>query len=86
MLALRRISHKKSQPWGPWVVQSIKQPTLDFGSGHHLTVHEFKPSLGLCAGGTELSWDSLSVPPPVTFSLSLSLPLSQKNKQEVPAL
>ena len=25
------------------MAQSIKHPTLDFGSGHDLTVHEFKP-------------------------------------------
>ena len=33
--------------WGTWVVQSVKHPTLDFGSGPDLTVHEFKPHIGL---------------------------------------
>ena len=26
-----------------WVALSVKHPTLDFGSGHDLTVHEIKP-------------------------------------------
>ena len=36
-----------------WVAQSVKHPTLDFGSGHDLTVRESKPCVGLCADGTE---------------------------------
>ena len=50
------------------MAQSVKQPTLDFGSGHDLTVHEFKPHIRLCADGMEPAWDSLSL------SLSLSHP------------
>ena len=34
---------------GPWVAQLVECPTLDFGSGHDLTVHEFEPHVGLCA-------------------------------------
>ena len=29
--------------WGAWVVHLVKYLTLDFGSGHDLTVCEFKP-------------------------------------------
>ena len=52
------------------MAQSVKQLTLDFGSGHDLMVgefqpHEFKPRIRLC---TEPAWDSLSL-------LPLSLPL-----------
>ena len=28
--------------WGAWVAQLVKHPTLGFGSGHSLTVHEFE--------------------------------------------
>ena len=33
---------------GAWVAQSVKGPTLDFDSGHDLTVHGFWPHVGLC--------------------------------------
>ena len=29
---------KSDTSWGAWVAQSVKRPTLDFGSGHDLTV------------------------------------------------
>ena len=29
-----------------WMAQSVKNPTLDFGSGHHLTVVRLSPSPG----------------------------------------
>ena len=45
---------------GAWVAQSVKPLTLDFGSGHGLTVHEFKPCVGLCAGRVEPAWNPLS--------------------------
>ena len=32
--------------WGTWVSQLVKNPTLDFGSGHDLTVQEIEPTLG----------------------------------------
>ena len=38
-----------SQPWGAWVAQLVKRPTLDFGSGHDLVVCEFEPHVGHCA-------------------------------------
>ena len=42
------------------MAQSVNHPTLDFGSGHYLTVHEIKPSIGLCADSAEPDWDPLS--------------------------
>ena len=61
----------------------VKRPTLDFGSGHDLMVHQFKPYIGLCTDSMEPAWDSLppslSAPPPLvhvhrcTCALSLSL-------------
>ena len=54
------------------MAQSVKCPTLDFGSGHDLTVHEFEPYSRLCIDSVEPAWDSLSS----SLSLSLSLSLS----------
>ena len=54
---------------GPWVGQSVKHPTLDFGSGHDLTVHEFKP-----ASGSMLTAQSLLGILSLSLSLSLSAP------------
>ena len=51
------------------MAQSVKHPTLDFGSGHDLMVHEFKPRVGFSAESTEPAWDSLSL------SLAAPLPL-----------
>ena len=67
---------------GAWVAQSVKHPTLDFGSGHDLLVREFKPLDGLCTDSVKPAWNSLSLslslcPSP---ALSLSVFLSQ-NKQ-----
>ena len=45
---------------GTWVAPSVKWQTLDFGSGHNLTVYGFEPHVRLCAVGTEPVWDSLS--------------------------
>ena len=55
---------------GAWVVPSVKDLTLDFGSGHDLTVCEMESCVGLCADSMEPAWDSLSC----TLSLSLSTP------------
>ena len=38
---------------GGWVAQSIKHPTLDFGSGRDLTVRGIEPRVGLCAYSME---------------------------------
>ena len=51
------------------MAQSVKHPTLGFGSGHDLTVCGFKPHVGLHTDSAGPAWDSLSL------SLSLSLPL-----------
>ena len=61
------------------VAQSVKRPTLDFGSGHDLTGCEFKPHISLCMDSVDPAWDSvsfLSVPP------LLALYLFQKKKKE----
>ena len=42
------------------MAQSVKHPTLDFSSGHDLTVPEFEPHVGLHADSAEPAWDSLS--------------------------
>ena len=58
------------------MAQSVKPPTLDFGSGHDLAVHEFEAHIRLDAESTEPAWDSLS---PLS---ALPLPLSKINKHE----
>ena len=45
---------------GARVAQSVKHPTLDFGSDHDLMVHGIEPHMGLCADSMEPAWDSLS--------------------------
>ena len=53
------------------MAQSVKHPTLVFGSGHDLTVREFEPRIGLLADSVGRAWDSLSPPlsaPPPTQS------------------
>ena len=47
------------------MAQSIKHPTLDFGSGHDLTVHGIEPM----SGSALTTWSLLRI---------LSLPLSLK--------
>ena len=36
--------------WGSWVTQSVKCPTLGFGSGHNLMVVRASPALGSMLG------------------------------------
>ena len=66
--------------WGAWVAQLVKHLTLDFGSGHDLTVCGIKPRVGLYADGVGPAWDSFSsvlfVPPPL-LTLGLSLKINQ---------
>ena len=45
---------------GAWVAQLDEPLTLDFGSRHDLTVHEFEPHFGLCVDSTEPAWASFS--------------------------
>ena len=49
----RKSASKMRVGWCPWVTQSVKRPTFDFGSGHVLTVCELEPGVGLCADGTQ---------------------------------
>ena len=72
----------KRVPWGrPGGARLDQRPTLDFGSGHDLTVLEFEPHVGLRADSVEPAWDSLSpspsAPPLLACSISLFLSLSQ---------
>ena len=68
------MSLKKDLP-GAWGAQTVKRPTLGFGSGHDLTVLGFEPRIGLCADSAEPAWDSLP-----TLSLpSPALSVSQDN-------
>ena len=74
-------SLKTKELWGTWVAHLVKHPTLDFGSGHDLAVHEFKPRLRLRTDRVQPAWDSLSaslsVPPLLVLSLSLSLKINE---------
>ena len=56
-------TNKKKPPglWGTWVAQSVKQPTVESGSDHDLTVHGIKPRVRLCTDSMEPAWDSLPV-------------------------
>ena len=59
------------------MAQSVKRPTLDFSSGHDLTVHEIEPHIWLFADSAEPAWESLSpllsAPPPLMHMLFLIL-------------
>ena len=61
------------------MAQSIKHPTLSFGTGHDLMDCAFKPRIRLRADSVESAWDSvssslpLSLPLPSSFSLSLKI-------------
>ena len=63
---------------GSWVAQSVKHPTLDFSSGHDLTVCDFKSHVMLCTNGVEPASDPLS--PSLLSAPSLPFFLSLKNK------
>ena len=64
----------------------VEQPTVDFSSGHDLTVCEFKPCTGLCDDVAEPAWYFLS--PPLTLTLpgshkhAIFFFLKNKRKQE----
>ena len=61
------------------MAQWVKRSTLDFGSGHDLTVPEFEPCIRLCTDSEVPVWDFLSpsLCPSPALSLSLSLSLSK---------
>ena len=57
------------------MAQLVKHLTLEFGSGHDLTVHGIEPFIGLCADCAEPAWEfsvSLSLCPSLPRSLSVS--------------
>ena len=60
-------SLKPLRLWGTWVVQSVRLPSPDFCSGHDLSVHGFKPQVGLHVS-------SVLIVEPARDPLSLSLP------------
>ena len=66
------------------MAQSVQCPTLGFGSGHDLTARAFEPRIGLCADSVEPAWYSLSLsvslsaPPLLTCSPSVSVPQIEK--------
>ena len=65
--------------WDARVGQSVKHATLDFGSGHDLTVCGIEPRVVLCANSEEPAWDSLSPSLSARTPLTLSLSLSKIN-------
>ena len=69
--------------WGIWVAQSVKRLTLDFSSGHGLSVCEFEPRVSLCADSVEPAWDPLSAPPLLTCSFFLSLKINKINIKKI---
>ena len=56
--------------------QSVKQPILDFGSGHDLMVQGIRLCTELHTDSTDPAWDfslSLSAPAPLMLFLSLKI-------------
>ena len=51
----------------------VKHLTLDFDSGHDLTILEVQLHVGLCADIAESAWDSLSLLLPYSHSLFLKI-------------
>ena len=74
------ITPLKIRLWGAWVAQSVKYPTLDFGSGDDLTVHEFESHVELWADSMEPAWDFLT--PSLSLSLFCSCSLSNISKNK----
>ena len=65
------------------MVQLVKRPTLDFGSGHDLAVHGIEPCIRLHTVSVEPIRDSLSPSlsaPPFALVCFLSFKLSIKKK------
>ena len=59
---LNRVKFVFKSPFfqGTWVAQLVMRPTLDFGSGHDLTVHGIEPCVRLCADSTKPALGSIS--------------------------
>ena len=55
-----KIKEIKKKIIGAWMALSVELPTLDFGSGHDLTLCEFELHVGLHDDSAELAWNSLS--------------------------
>ena len=74
-------SEKMKKCWIGRLGELVKCPTLDFGSGHDLTVCGFEPRTGLYADSAEPAWDSLShsqlLPCSHVHTLSLSLQINK---------
>jgi len=62
---------------GAWVAQSVKRPTLGFGSGRDLSIMRSSPKSGWCSVWSLL--ETLSPSPSAPPPCSLSLP-KKKNK------
>ena len=62
---------------GTRVAQSIQLPTLDFSSGHVLTVREFKAHVRHCTDSVKPAWDSVSLSTPPLLVLSPSLKINK---------
>ena len=69
----------------PGGAQSVKQPTLDFGSGHDLAVRGIESCIRLRADNMEPAWDSLSpissLSAPPLLACALSFKINVKNKK-----
>ena len=65
------------------MAQSVKHPTLDFGSGRDLMVGEIEPQSSHCADSAESAWDSLllSLCLSLAHVLAHSLKLKKKNSK-----
>ena len=78
-------THPASQPGhyfenilirGIWVAQLVEHLTFDFGSGHDLRVHGFKPRVGLCVDSSSACLGfcpSVSAPALLTHTLYLKI-------------
>ena len=64
-------------PRGTWVAHLVEHPTLDFSSGHDLTVCEIETCVRLHDDSTGPAWGSLSpslsAPPLLVCALSLKI-------------
>ena len=55
------------------MTQLVKLPTIDFGSGHGLAVHEIEPHVRICADSTGFSLSpSLCAPFPLALSIKIN--------------
>ena len=69
---MKKLTYKK-KGGGPWVAQSGKHLSLEFGSGHDLRVMRLSPALGSMLGVEPVKILCLSAPPPLIRECSFSL-------------